>query len=396
VKASRWTLALAGALLAGCVGGGSPTPDTLSTPAATTAVASSSPISPTPTDERPRPTLEHLRPITLIADLSERPAPWVPVMFVPFGPQADAAGALLSKRLASQPIVPPSFAIDRDGSLWLLDLVKHRIEHYAPSGALIDVVGGLQFNRFRPYAQDLGFVGSRLFVTEFTHNTLQTFVREVTPSGIGRRVRIESSGRPLLVGHLVSPEPEMFGYASGSSGISGQPPEAGGIHGYQSIDPDSGQSRTRRGLLMADGSLLGISPRLINEGGGALVVHQVLRHVTHRFLRLDVEPHASSDVHIRIVGGWQTYVALPHGFATYVGFSPSRVVDQDRYQGSTRWLLEYFDDGEPLVWEPLPESPLEGAHVWRYLAEGLDGHLYLMLAEKGGMRIYRRPGPPQT
>src|SRR5262249_27523615 len=118
--------------------------------------------------------------------------------------------------------------------------------------------------------------------------------------------------------------------------------------------------------------------------------------VTRRLLRLQVRPSADSKVRIPIEAGWQTYVALPHGFATYVGFAPSRTVDADRYHGSERWLLEYFDDGRPFVWEPLPVSPLKGAYVWRYLAEGLDGHLYPMLAEKGGMRIYRRPGPPDS
>jgi hypothetical protein len=315
-------------------------------------------------------------------------------MFVPFGDGEAQAGALIGKRLASEPIVPPSFAIGRDGSLWLLDLVKHRIEHYGPTGAFLRAVGGLEFNRFRPYAQDLGFVGDRLYVAEFTHNTLQTYIRRVSGSGISTRVRVEFRGQPLLISHLVSPGPTMTGYSSGSSGRGGQPPTGGGAQGFREIDPESGASRSVPGIEMSDGSRLGTAARLIDDGRSVLVVHASRGGITRRRLRLDVRPSANSDVRIPVVAGWETYAALPHGFATYTGFSPSRVVDQERYQGSTRWLLEYFDDGEPLVWEPLPESPLEGAHVWRHLAEGLDGHLYLMLAEKGGMRIYRHPGAP--
>ena len=95
-----------------------------------------------------------------------------------------------------------------------------------------------------------------------------------------------------------------------------------------------------------------------------------------------------------MTASWQGYAALPNGLAVYVQFAPLRVVDEERSHGPTRWLLEYFDDGEPVVWEPIPDSPLEGAYIWRHLAQGLDGHLYLMLAEKEGMRVYRRPGPP--
>jgi hypothetical protein len=328
--------------------------------------------------------------------MSEPPARWIPAMFVPFGDGPTEAGALIKRTQAAVPIVPPSFAIDRDGSLWLLDLVKHRIEHYDPAGHFLSVIGGLEFSRFRPYAQDLGFAGGQLFVVEFTHNTLQSYVRTVSPAGFGPRVRVESGDHPLLITHLSSPAPELTGFSTGSSGVGGQPPTGGGIIGYQVIDPDSGASRSVAGVLEADGSRLGPGGHLIDDGDALEVVHRAGQVTTRRLLRLDVRPTATSDIHIQIVAGWQTYVALPHGFATYVGFSPARTVDQDGYHGSTRWLLEYFDDGQPLVWEPLPESPLESAAVWRYLAEGLDGHLYPMLAEKGGMRIYRRPGPPAS
>jgi hypothetical protein len=380
-------------LLGGCVGGGTPAPDTRS------GSRSESPVAEPSVSESASPpgrTVVRLPAITLLADLSEPPMHWIPVMFVPFGDGPAEAGAILKKRYASRPVVPPSFAIDRDGSLWLLDLVKARIEHYSPTGVFLGAVRGLQFNRFRPYAQDLGFMGNGLFVAEFTHNTLQTYVREVSSSGIGPRVRVEAGGQPVLISHLVSPERELTGFSTGSSGDHGQPPGGGGIIGFQEIDPSAGTSRSVPGMEMADGSRLGPQARLIDDGDAIVVTHTTGSHVIRRRFHLEARPTATSPVRIKVVAGWETYVALPHGFATYMGFSPSRTVDLDRYQGSERWLFEYFDDGRPLVWEPLPESPLEGAYVWRYLAEGLDGHLYLMLAERGGMRIYRRPGPADT
>jgi hypothetical protein len=326
--------------------------------------------------------------------MSERAPKWIPVMFVPFGPRIDQAGALITKEQASQPVVPPSFAIDRDGSVWMIDLVKHRILHFDASGGLIEVVGGLEFDRHRPYAQDLGFADGQLYVTEFTHNSLQTYFRTVSREGIGRRVRVESRGHPLLITHLISPQPQLTGFSVGRSGVGGNPVRGGGPIGYQLIDSMSGVSVAVAGALMEDGSRLGSGPQGSHDDQRTLVHHAVRGTDTQRFLRLRVQPAAGNHVRIPAVAGWQTYAALPHGFATYVMFSPARLRDQKRYQGSTRWLLEYFDDGQPLVWEPLPVAPLRHAYVWRYLCQGLDGHLYLMLAERGGMRIYRHPGPP--
>ena len=338
--------------------------------------------------------MRHLAPITLVAAMSEPPAEWSPVMFVPFGDRPEQAGALLTKKLASQPIVPPSFAIDEDGSLWLLDLVKHRIVHYAPSGKVLSIVGGLEFSRFRPYAQDLGFAAGRLYVKEFTHHTLQSFVRTVSMRGIGKRVRVENHGRPLVINHLVSPQPTLTGESDGWSGVVGNGPPGGGEVGTQVIDADSGVSRTVVGPILDDGTRLGIAPLGFHENQQVVIHHETENGETQRVVHLRVQPSLTDTTRIRVVAGWQAYAALPHGFAARVGFSPSFLRDQDRYRGSTVWLLEFFDDGQPLVWEPMPKSPLEGAHVWRYLCQGLDGHLYLMLAEKGGMQIYRRPGPP--
>jgi hypothetical protein len=325
--------------------------------------------------------------------MSELPAGWEPVMFIPFGDETEEVGALLKKTQAAQPVVPPSFAVDRDGSLWLLDLVKRRIVHYDPAGRLLRVVGGLEFDRFSPYAQDLGFAGGQLYVHEFAHNTLQTFVRRVTPGGLGGRVRVEAFGHPLLLGHFVTPQPELTGFSEGRAGVNGDIPQ-GGPTGYQLIDPVSGLAEQVLGATLVDGNRLGVGPEADRE------IRRVLTHIEidgvdmRRWIHLVAQPSAESDVRIPITAGWQSYAALPHGLAVYIQFSPIRVVDQDRYRGSTRWLLEYFDDGQPLVWEPVPVSPLKHAYIWRHIAEGLDGHLYLMHAERGGMRIYRRPGPP--
>ena len=63
--------------------------------------------------------------------------------------------------------------------------------------------------------------------------------------------------------------------------------------------------------------------------------------------------------------------------------------DARRYGGG-RWFLELEDDGSPLVWERLPNVPLEDEDVVRHLAAGPDGSVYLMQVDRKGVSIYRR------
>jgi hypothetical protein len=331
--------------------------------------------------------------MTLIADLSAPLARWIPVAFIPFGDRGPQAGALLEKTVASVPIVPPSFAVDHDGSIWLLDLVKRRVAHYSATGAFLGDVPGLDFDRFDPYAQDIGFAGGRRYLLEFVHNTLQTNLREVEPGGIGPRRRIRAGGEDVVMSRFVSPEDTVIGSVLGSAGSDDHPPTGGGGTGLFRVDPASGLARGVPGFRLVDGTRLQVDPALIREGQAVLIDHTAGGAGTVRTIRLRVVPDHASTRRIPSVAGWGAYCALPHGMAVYVQLSPARPRDQARYGGG-QWLFEYFDDGQPVVWERLPDSPLAGAEIYRHLAEGLDGHLYLMLAEPGGMRIYRRPGPP--
>jgi hypothetical protein len=355
-------------------------------------VASPSPVT-APTTAAPSPKVRQLPAITLIADLSAPPTRWEPVAFVPFGDRTPQVGALLKKKFASVPIVPPSFAVDRDSSIWLLDLVKRRIAHYSATGTFLGAVPGLDFDRFDPYAQDIGFAGARLYLLEFVHDTIETNLRAVIGQRIGPRRRIRTDGEELVMSRLVSPQTSVIGRVIGSAGTSGQFPTGGGDTGDFQVDPTSGRARRVPGFRLADGTWLQVALELIREGQTIVIHHLVSGEMTDRHVRLRVTPRLDSSTTIHSVVGWGPYCALPHGTATYVHLSPSRTVDQDRYGGG-QWLFEYFDDGQPLVWERLPRSPLDAAEIYRHLAEGLDGHLYLMLAERGGMRIYRRPGPP--
>ncbi len=373
--------------LVACDGGAPPIPHR-STPSADTSATPPTPGPVTPTG------IVRLSGITVLADLSEPIVRWQPSTFIPFGDADDAVGALLKKSVASIPIVPPSFAVGRDGSVWLIDLVKRRVVHYGPDGRFLGAVGGLEFDRFSPYPQDLGFFGGRLELIEHVHGTLQSNLRSIG-ARIGPRRRVHVAWEQLVVGRLIAPQTEILGRVTGTAGSDGSPVPGGGTVGDFRIDPATGSARRTDGIQLEDGTALTVLPRLIREGQALAIRHVSGSDVTHRMLDVRVVPGGGDEARLPAEAAWETDCALPHGFASFVRLSPSRLTDATRYGGG-QWLLEYFDDGEPLVWERLPDSPLDAAEIYRHIAVGLDGHTYLMVAERDGMRIYRRPGPAVT
>src|SRR5918995_4312773 len=62
----------------------------------------------------------------LFADNEDRPVQWDTVVSANYGPDIAELGAIVARKQGA-PIFPVSFAIDNDGSVWILDAVKHRI-----------------------------------------------------------------------------------------------------------------------------------------------------------------------------------------------------------------------------------------------------------------------------
>jgi hypothetical protein len=69
--------------------------------------------------------------------------------------------------------------------------------------------------------------------------------------------------------------------------------------------------------------------------------------------------------------------------------SPARAGDAGAFGGGT-WLLRYPTDGAPLVFQRLPDSPGDDTFQVRHLALDDRGRIYLMVALRRGMAIYRR------
>ena len=370
---------LAAALLAGC----DAAPPA---PAPASGGTASSPVPTPPSTPGPRgPT--RLPAVVLVADLSRPPARWDRVAFVPFGRGPRRLGLVISRRLTPVPIVPPSFAVAPDGSLWFLDIVKHRLAHYSGSGGFLGAVGGLRFDRFHPYAQDVGFGGRRLYVLEARHRNAAALLRAV-PGRIGPRIPVTVGRRGIAAQLFVSPLPRLTVEALGS--VRATEPPTGGVVGDVEVDGRTGVGTAVPAVLLPDGQRLGIEPLLIDDGQEV-----ILRQVG---------PSADSELPVRVrarggpatspvpaVAGWHLLGATGHSVVAYVQLVPARSRDQGRYGGG-QWLFQVFDDGKALVWEPVPRSRLRGADIKRDLAVGFDGGIYLMLATRRGVSVYRRPG----
>jgi hypothetical protein len=375
-----WVAVLVAALLAGCEAA-PPTPG----PASGRTASPPAPSESSRTSPGPR-VATRLPAVVLVADLSRPPARWDRVAFVPFGRGSRRLGLVISRQLTPVPIVPPSFAVAPDGSLWFLDIVKHRLAHYSGSGAFLGAIGGLQFDRFHPYAQDVGFGGGRLHVLEARHRNAAALLRRV-PGRLGPRIALTVGGRGIAAEHFVSPLPRLSVEALGS--VRATEPPTGGVVGDVEVNGRTGAGTAVPAVLLADGQRLGIEPLLIDDGQEVLVRH--------------MGPSADSELPIRVrargdpatppvpaVAGWHLFGATEHSIVAYVQLVPAGSRDQERYGGG-QWLLQVFDDGKALVWEPVPRSRLRGADIKRDLAVGFDGRIYLMLATRRGMSVYRRP-----
>ena len=72
----------------------------------------------------------------------------------------------------------------------------------------------------------------------------------------------------------------------------------------------------------------------------------------------------------------------------FVMLTPSRPTDARRYGGG-RWLLRL--GRSPVLWERLPDPGIADEPQRRHISLGPDGSIYLMVAEKQGVVILRRP-----
>jgi hypothetical protein len=292
-------------------------------------------------------------------------------------------------RYEAAPVVPVSFAVARDGSLWLLDEVKHRLAHFDATGTLLGAIGGITFDLFHPRPRDVAMDGDVPVVLE--DGLRHEGIVEV-PRGGGRFASavVHTEDGAVHVSDLiqVSRSIESAGPVDGQ--VEGRPFVAGGPVGHRPAGvadlgiPGARAARFLPGLPLGDGNHLGlrfVGPTELEATFNGPETTSVLPIR----LRLEAEGRRVSGF---ASGEFQT--ALEHGVACIVQLAPSRP-QATRRLGGGRWFLELSDDGSPMAWERIPVPSFDDSAVVRHLAVGPNGSLYLMQVDPGGVSILRRP-----
>jgi len=363
-------------VLAACTGPRSPAP--AGAPATTR-----SPRQPRPAPAVPTGPPQVRAPLVLRADLNRPPAAWRRVAFVPFGRRPSELGLELPPVHTSLPLVPRSFTISSDGTLWILDTVKARVAHYSAHGAYLGQIGGLFFDRFHPHPRDLAFWGGRLVVLQELQ--LAASLREARSGGFGPPMPLEDgAGRALDLLYVYPSSGSGLGLSEGhaSLGLLGTGPRGTG----RVLTDGRAGFHALAGIPAGDGTWVAVTPdgeqsfRVDSAAGRDRVVQPVR-------IRMVAGPgggHAIGAIvseHLEGAGHEQA--------ALFLRGSPAGAADQDAFGGG-RWFLGYPTDGAPLVWERLPDAGLQDSYQVRHLAIGPSGRVYLMLATRTGMAFYER------
>jgi hypothetical protein len=329
--------------------------------------------------------------VVLTANLSETPAKWQRVFFVPFGKRSSELGfKSFHESLNSQ---PSSFSVDVDGSVWIADRWKERVVHYSSAGKYVESVAVA-----RSPSTSIGGTRGRIRDIIVTRDHLWALFE---PSG-GPLARIASDGaveflrprlqsRDLWVGEIFPSDGPLTMLVGGFVN-----PERGfvedGPSGFFKWDPP-GVPEQLQGLPDGKGSQI----QLERASGASSSVGD--QDFELRFLAPDqgfVQPF-----HVDLTTGVGTSArSLPaevgpgnllptaDDVVMYVMLAPSRAGDARRYGGG-RWLLRL--GRSPVLWERLPDPSIPDEPQHRHLALGPGGIIYLMVARKGGMLILRRP-----
>lgn len=325
--------------------------------------------------QSPPPSPTRFPEIDLRADEANEPAKWTRVAFIPFGPRRDQLGFKSFPEGASQ---PSSFAVADDGTLWIADRWRWRLAHYSLAGRYL---GNVPIDVDQSRIQDLVIAGRTIYVST---NYQYGHIRAVDPRMLVRPIDVKADGRSIVV-------EEIYGTPSGL---------AARLFGYTEdlLDPAVTEPRGPKGTFLIDGAGKPSPTSGIPLGAG-------------RFADVEATGQSTFSVTFRAPGEafvqpiavrlWRPDAANPtpanavfgeispygRGIVGMISVSSTRPRN-DRDGG--RWLLKLGDG--PMLWErlPFPGIPDEPPQT-RHVAVGPDGSIYLMLAEKGGELILRRP-----
>jgi hypothetical protein len=299
---------------------------------------------------------------------------------IPFGDAPGELGLVTDvRRTSGIPYLPRSFAIDPDGTIWILDVVKKRLAHYTTEGGYLGQIEGFAFDRFSPHPRDVVFSNGRLFVLE--EDRLKGILVTIDASGRLHRTFAYDHGVEVVLLLLYGAESGVSGLVSGYALEAGAGPQ--GVAGFD--PPGSGEARFWSGVQVDRARWVDLRLRddadldvtfTASEAASIRPIH--LKAVTR-------PGPGGRDVGIVTVS--RIEASVDGGVVVFVRLSPARPDDAERYGGGA-WLLRIGTDKGALLWERLPAPEISDEEQVRHLATGPDGHLYLMVPTKEGEAIY--------
>jgi hypothetical protein len=329
--------------------------------------------------------------VILTADLSEALSPWQRVFFVPFGSRPSELGfKLFHESVNSQ---PSSFAVATDGSLWIADRWKDRLAHYSPEGRFLGAarVGpppdGLSIGRHRGRIRDI-VVSEDLMYALFEPSGGP--IARIEADGTVRFFRPQLERRSLWVAEIFPSQGPLVmligGYVEPGSGfVADGPTDFFRWAPSQPLPPEplpglpSGRDTTIQLERMSSSSGTDQDFELRFATPGSTYVQP---------FHVEVRTNAPAGRPLPAEVGPGNMLAVGDDVLMYVMLTPTRSHDA-RLFGGGRWLLRM--GRSPVLWERLPSPGISDEPQSRHLALGPDGAIYLMVAEKGGMLILRRP-----
>jgi hypothetical protein len=358
-------------VLVGCEGGNPPAPSTASSEPST-----SSTLSPTEADR--------LEEITLTASFAELPARWTLRAVISFGDGEDQLG-FAEPIGGGLNVLPRSFAIDGDGSIWILDVYKERVAHFSPRGSYLGSAGHLAFSS--PWdARDLLWRDGRLYVLQSSSETVAARVTVVRGREQERPRPITYEGAPAVVYSIVPGTDRLIGELHGYAISPGQTLGTGPF-GWVALEvPGSGAAELVPGVPTD-----GVSIDVRSDRDDADLIEATFRTAeatSIRPIRVELVESAGGvvlDPAMAVFVQGITAATL----ASVVEIQPAKPHLAERLGGG-RWLLLVSGDGSSPVWERLPDHTIRDELQVRHVTVGGDGAIYLMLADRDGVRIYQR------
>jgi hypothetical protein len=329
--------------------------------------------------------------VVLTADLSETPEKWRKLFFAPFGTRREELGfKVFHESVNSQ---PSSFAVSAGGSLWIADRWKDRVAHFSPTGRFLGAIAlptpppGVSIRGQRGRIRDLVAASAGRMYALFDPSGGP--VARIEPDGAVVYMRPQLRGRDLWVAEIFPTEDALTllvgGFVNRERGFVEDGPT-----GFFRWEPPRAPTPLQ-GLPNGKGSFV-LLERVSSSSGTDqdFELHSVAGGRTfvqpfHVDVRTGKAPAGRS---LPAEVGPGNLLPTEDDLIMYVMLTPSRAADAKRHGGG-RWLLRLGKS--PVLWERLPSPGIPDEPQSGHLTLGPDGSLYLMVAQKGGVVILRRP-----